>query len=1131
MDCSVRITNRWQCQGCGEEALDDTYMVVDELARPDLVRGVLAQEVPAVTCPSCGVRKVQPFPLLVYRATSDRQLVYFCPPHTVPETDEANKQLYMEALLDRLGPVSAAEAEASGVISVPFDAAHGLLASTARDDSAGPGPRVCRVKPKRSAPPPEVLRIGGELVASGRAGLGRSLSDRPLAAELSRLAEQGLELLGDRDQPELRTELEVTLGMALSSVNRGQDVIGLERAIGLLLRGANAVSREEDPARWAAIRYELGRAYGQRYTGDVRANQELAIRHLRAALEEVGPESNPETWARARSELAKILVDRGSQAASDQIEEAITLLTPVVTRLDPAETKELWCDAQSLLAGAYNTRQQGDPAVNGEHVFRLYEQLNEIESEETDPEQWANTQARLAVSLSKRTRGDRRQNSLRAREHLLRALAVYERVGDRAEASSTYDKLAVVAGDLGEYDEEIRLHEAALVDRDRSKAPHLWARSMSKLGWSMLRQAGKDDAVDPAALGRRGLRHIEDAVAAYEGLPIRFELGFQLTSLAEAYRVGRDLDPARESELRERELSALRKAVAQAYGRSDLLKVAADRLGDVLAEQADWSKAADAYLRAVEADDELFRACLVSASRQRRLRSASDLHQRAAYALARAGRLEEAVLCLERGRTRTFNLTLAPDHDQLHQLARTDPDVHASYVRAAEAVQTLEARNRKLGRFELPEDGGRELDLAEYELGGLLDEARAELATALARVRTLPGMDSFLREMTPGDVMGAARPGEPLCYLAATQSGSMSLIVRHPGDPGPRLEAVWHALTSAGAEALAREAARAGRENGRGLRELLSDLGRELIAPLVEALGAVAGVVVVACGPTAHLPLHAATLPATGEPLLTTHTVAYVPSVRLLLTARRRSVRPSAPVLVAAFDSSGQDGGILAEQEADALRRLFAPVGESRYVSGNTRATGRLLDALPAGTHVHLACHGAYDPVDPLASGLDLGAARITLADLLDARPRPLEHARLVTLSACESGLVSTRLPDEAIGLPTGILLAGGAGVVCTRWEARDTAAVLLMIAFYRRLLGHDIEPPPAGEPPGAPAMPTPAQALRRAQLWLRSATTGELLGQDWLPAEIRRRLMSDGVPERPFRHPYLWAPFTLVGV
>ncbi|WP_030679202.1 CHAT domain-containing protein [Streptomyces sp. NRRL B-1347] len=1124
MDYSSVLRFRWNCQDCGAAADDETYLAVDADARPDLVAKVIGGEIPAVTCPACGARTRRGVPLLVYGSRSSPQLFFFCPPASSAAADEANRKTYADALLDRLGPVSAEEAEESGVVPLPFEAASVFLRSYVPDDLPAERSGSFPAKPASGPPPERVLRVLERILDQWPPGLGRSVTHGPLVDELVRLAEQGLELLGDGEtHPELRTTLRMCLGQALCAMRREGDVVDVERGIGLLVRAARGLTRDEHAPVRAIAHLEAGRAYGRRSIGDFRANQEHALRHLRTALAAVEPETAAETWARARTELAVVLVERGTQSGPEDIEEAIDLLKPVVERLDPADAKHLWCDAQSHLAAAYNARQQGDPAVNQEQVIRLYERLNEVESEETDPEQWANTQARLAVSLFKRTRGVRRDNLLRARAHAQRALTIYERVGDRLEASSTYDKLALIAHALDEYDEEVRLHRAALADRPKSTAPHLWARTTTKLGFALLRQAERGAADDPVAKARQALRHVREAVDAYDGLPTRVELALAQGQLADAARRCRALDPDRAAELRELEVTALESAVAQAHDRPRVLREVATGLGNAVAEQGDWTRAGTAYEQAVSADDELFRYCLVSASRERHLRSAGDLHQRAAYALARAGRPRDAVLCLERGRTRTFNLALSPDHAQLDEVARTDPEAHAAYVRAAEAVQALESRNRDLGRPRSAEGDGRWIESAEYEVGALLEEARAALAAAVARIRELPGTGTFLRHTTWDDVRAAARPGEPLCFVACAPAGSVSLIVRHAGDAGPELEAVRSPLTVTEATGLAREVAAAARADGRGLRPLLARLGERLVAPLADALGpAAAGAAVVACGPLAHLPLHAATLPATGEPLLVTHAVAYAPSVRLLLAARRRAAAaPSAPVLVAASDS-GADSGILAAQEARALTRLFAAAGEGHHV------TRDLLAELARATHVHLACHGAYDPDDPLASGLDLDGGRVTLAALLDARPRPLERARLVTLSACESGLVDARLPDEAIGLPTGIMLAGGAGVVCTQWEARDTAAVLLMLACYRRLLGLDDGPDPGAPPPPGPA--TPASALRGAQLWLRAATVPELLALDLLPAEVRHRLTADGVPERPFAHPYLWAPFALVG-
>jgi CHAT domain-containing protein len=79
-----------------------------------------------------------------------------------------------------------------------------------------------------------------------------------------------------------------------------------------------------------------------------------------------------------------------------------------------------------------------------------------------------------------------------------------------------------------------------------------------------------------------------------------------------------------------------------------------------------------------------------------------------------------------------------------------------------------------------------------------------------------------------------------------------------------------------------------------------------------------------------------------------------------------------------------------------------------------------------ASAYLHLACHATYAWIgDPLDSALILASEqRLTLGQMLTSFD--LQHARLVTLSACETGVVDTeRGADELIGLPAGFLQAG----------------------------------------------------------------------------------------------------------
>jgi CHAT domain-containing protein len=105
--------------------------------------------------------------------------------------------------------------------------------------------------------------------------------------------------------------------------------------------------------------------------------------------------------------------------------------------------------------------------------------------------------------------------------------------------------------------------------------------------------------------------------------------------------------------------------------------------------------------------------------------------------------------------------------------------------------------------------------------------------------------------------------------------------------------------------------------------------------------------------------------------------------------------------------------------------------------------------------------------------------------DLVTARSR----ARLVTLSACETGLVRTDAADDPVGLVPALLATGVNGVAATLWlvDAETTAA--LMREFYTALKG-----------PG---------------------------GWDRIPFALRDAI--NRIRTR-YPHPYNWAPVLLVG-
>jgi CHAT domain-containing protein len=185
--------------------------------------------------------------------------------------------------------------------------------------------------------------------------------------------------------------------------------------------------------------------------------------------------------------------------------------------------------------------------------------------------------------------------------------------------------------------------------------------------------------------------------------------------------------------------------------------------------------------------------------------------------------------------------------------------------------------------------------------------------------------------------------------------------------------------------------------------------------------------------------------------------------------------------------------------------------------------------ASPTTTHLHLSCHGSFDSAEPLDSALQLaGTDRLTLRDLLDG-DLDLSGVRLAVLSACQTGITEfRRVPDEAIGLPAGFLLAGVPRVVATLWPVSDMSTALLMAEFYRLLITDHVEP---------------TLALHRAQAHLRDSTPAQLDLARW---SERRCEASGGTDtnafhaasyfrahpdaDPPFSDPYYWAGFTYTG-
>lgn len=213
------------------------------------------------------------------------------------------------------------------------------------------------------------------------------------------------------------------------------------------------------------------------------------------------------------------------------------------------------------------------------------------------------------------------------------------------------------------------------------------------------------------------------------------------------------------------------------------------------------------------------------------------------------------------------------------------------------------------------------------------------------------------------------------------------------------------------------------------------------------------------------------------------------------------SYLPAAAALAHHTDTHGA-GTLLAMAPSDTqlpnapleVRQIGRVFGSNSHVVVGKAATKTLFKRIASDyDYLHLATHSSLNRNAPSLSAIELAAdaqsdGRLELYEIAGMKL----HARLVTLSACETALgkgyfSETPAGDEFVSMTRAFLNAGGQNVLASLWAVNDESTRALMQNFYRHLLKTDA-----------------ADALAAAQ----------------------RELLANSR----FRHPYYWAPFVMVG-
>ncbi|MFM6757875.1 MAG: CHAT domain-containing protein [Microcystis panniformis] len=882
--------------------------------------------------------------------------------------------------------------------------------------------------------------------------------------------------------PEQWARSQTNLGTAYSNRIRGERADNLEKAISAYNQSLEVLTREAFPEYWAMTQTNLGNAYSNRIRGERADNLEMAIAAYNLSLEVRTRQAFPEYWARSQSNLGTAYSDRIRGERVDNLELAIAdfnLSLEVYTReAFPYE----WATTQNSLGIAYRTRIRGERADNLELAIAAFDVSLEVYTRQAFPEQWAMIQNNLGIAYRNRIRGE---------------------IADNPE-------LAIAA-----YNQSLEVYT-------REAFPEEWAMTQNNLGLAY-RNRIRGEIAD----------NLELAIAAFHlSLEVRTPEAFPINCL----KTGRNL-------------------------------------GNTANLIEDWETAIKGYNLAIEAVENTRLEALNPQRQQDILSEAMDVYHGIVQSYLNLNQPDRALEYVERSKTR-YLVQLLTDRDiypkgNIPQTIITELDRLRRAIIGEEQRLAIQEQTRNRGEI-LTLDQQRQPILNDYThlnhlkqlLNQLIDREITPIDPTFSltqKVESIPlsEIQSLIDQDTA--ILEWYIAGNSIMAFIVTNEG---LIPPNPPSKGGNSEVKGVKVWQSSAEDRGKlinfiKDYRDAYENNKtawinNLNDCLNQLSEILqIDELLELIPKSCSRLILIPHWFLHIiPLHCLPL-KDGQFLYQRFTkgVGYVPSCQLLKLVTL-SQRDNFTRLFAIKNPTRKDLKPLlgANLEIERISQGFAT--EKTIIIGELEASEQTLEnrrqELQASHCLHFSCHGKFDNKSPRDSALMLAdpdgnlgeSANLTLAEVFEKFD--LRECRLVTFSACESGIIESKadsISDEYVGLPSGFLFAGSSSVVSTLWTVDPLATTLFMTKFYHDLKRISIRDE------GSIAI-----VLNHTQTWLRTLNSKKLARikdsqkfqqildrvfenkrdrrkfQDLLEAAVKRE-------PYPFANPYYWTAFIATGV
>jgi CHAT domain-containing protein len=979
------------------------------------------------------------------------------------------------------------------------------------------------------------------------------------------------------------------LAAAYSDRIRGDKAENLEMAIAYYQEALKVYTFEIFPQKWAMIRNNLANAYSDRIRGDKAKNLEIAISYYQEALKVRTFEAFPIDWAITQNNLAATYSDRIRGDKAENLERAIFYYQEAL-KVRTFEAFPIdWAMTQYNLAIAYSDRIRGDKAENLERAIFYYQEALKVRTFKTFPIDWAMTQNNLGNTYRNRIRGDKAENLELAIAYYQEALKVrtveqfphdwaitqnnlaityYSRIkGNKAEnlelaiaycqeilevltfeafpidwAMAQNNLAAAYPDQISEDKSEnlemtIECYQEALKVYTFEAFPIDWAMTQNNLGNAYVNRTKGDKA-----------ENLDIAISYYkEALKVRTVESFPIdwvttqNNLAIAYCKRSRGDKAENLKMAIASFDRALRIRTKENNPLNCLLIARN-LGILHYREKQWQPATKAYHLAIKAVETSRLEGLNPQRRQEIISNAIEVYHRIVQSYLKCDRADKALEYVERSKTRNLVELLANQEIYPQGIPETIKEEFDRLRRAVVGEQqklALEEQNQNSRSQMLTSSQREQPFLVDHTH---FNQLQQQLHEFIEREITPIDPDFILTQEVTSISLNEIQSltDEKTAILEWYITGDKILVFIITAD---NLK-VWQSSTedvnnliNCSNEYIEKYY----QQKNEWLENLtlyLNNLSKILhLDEVLKLVNQKCDRLILIPHRFLHLfPLHALPLDESEGDLLSDRFdrgISYAPSCQLLKVVQNKQRLEFDRLF--AIQNPTQDL-IYTELEVEIIRSFF-PETEVLAKHNASEANLKVHQDFPFANCLHFSCHGTFNPNSPLESALLLNEdeanqedGKLTLGEIFELS---LNHCRLVTLSACETGLTDINsLSDEYIGLPSGFLYAGSPSIVSSLWTVSDLSTTFLMIEFYKNLIQQ-------GEPV--------AIALKKAQNWLRNLTVDEfdILIEQFKPQLDRiysqlpmglRIISQESIKQirqctpHPFANPYYWAAFTAIG-